>query len=67
VEFYHKKNATSEILILLNHTGESQEINISSKNNIHLKNVKTDLDLGKGKDFNVKLKPAEVLFLWLKR
>jgi len=63
VEFYHKKNATSEILILLNHTGEIQETMIISKNNVHLKNMQNDQDLGKGKEFNVKLKPAEVLFL----
>jgi hypothetical protein len=63
VELYHKKNDKSEIIILLNHTDKVQETNIISKNVIRLKNMKNKVELGKGMEFSVKLKAAEVLFL----
>lgn len=63
VEFYHKKNEKVEMLILLNHTDKYQETNIKSKQLIHLTNRKNSEDAGIGKDFNIRLKPAEVLFL----
>jgi hypothetical protein len=51
------------MIILLNHTDKVQETNIISKNVIRLKNKKNKVELGKGMEFNVKLKPAEVMFL----
>ncbi|MDO9255673.1 MAG: hypothetical protein Q7U54_09185 [Bacteroidales bacterium] len=63
VELYHKKNDKSEMIILLNHTDKIQETNIISKNVIRLKNIKNKVDMGKGMEFSVKLKPAEVMFL----
>jgi len=63
VEFYHKKNEKKELIILLNHTDKTQETNIISKKTIHLKNMKNKADMGIEKEFNVKLKAAEVLFL----
>jgi hypothetical protein len=63
VEFYHKKNDKTELIILLNHTDKVQETNIISKQAIHLKNMKSKADLGTEKTFNVKLDAAEVMFL----
>lgn len=63
IEFYHKKNNKTEMIILLNHTDKTQETNIISKQAIHLKNMKSKVDLGTEKEFNVKLKAAEVMFL----
>ena len=63
IEFYHKKNDKTELIILLNHTDKIQETNIVSKKAILLKNMKSNVDLGTEKEFNVKLKPAEVMFL----
>lgn len=67
VEFYHKKNEKTELLILLNHTNTSRETNITSKNPISLKSMRGNEDFGKGREFTLKLKPAEVLFLEVKR
>ena len=63
IEFYHKKNDKKELIILLNHTDKTQETNIISKKTIHLKNMKNKADIGIEKEFNVNLKPAEVMFL----
>lgn len=67
VEFYHKKNEKTELIILLNHTDVYRETNIISKNFISLKNMRNNEALGKRKEFNLKLKPSEVLFLKVKR
>jgi hypothetical protein len=63
IEFYHKKNNETEMIILLNHTDMFQETSILSKNTIRLINMKNKADLGTEKEFYVKLKPGEVLFL----
>jgi len=63
IEFYHKKNDKTELIILLNHTDKVQETNIISKHAIHLKSMKSKVDLGTEREFNVKLKAAEVMFL----
>jgi hypothetical protein len=67
VEFYHKTNEKTELLILLNHTNTSRETNIISKNPISLKSMRGNEDFGKGREFTLKLKPAEVLFLEVER
>ncbi len=67
VEFYHKKNATAEIIILLNHTDKYQETNIVSQKKISLKNMRKDGNFSKSTLFNIRLKPAEVLFLEVER
>ena len=63
VEFYHKKNNKTELIILLNHTDKLQETSIISKQAIKLKNSRSGEDLGNGKEFNIRIKPAEVMFL----
>jgi len=67
VEFYHKKNEKTEIIILLNHTGVFQETNIVSLKSVTLKNMRNHEKLGESKEFNLKLKPSEVLFLEVER
>ncbi|NEW81450.1 MAG: cellulase family glycosylhydrolase [Mariniphaga sp.] len=67
VEFYHKSNAKEEMLILLNHTYENQATNIISKKAILLKDRQNGEVIGKGTEFNISLKPAEVLFLMVER
>ncbi len=63
IEFYHKKNDKTELIILLNHTDKIQETSITSKQVINLINMKSKVDLGTEKEFSVKLKAAEVMFL----
>lgn len=67
IEFYHKINDKSEIIILINHTNSFQETAISSKALISLKGMRTDDYLAKAKEFQLKLKPAQVLFLQVNR
>jgi hypothetical protein len=67
IEFYHKKNSQTEMIILLNHTDLVQETNIVSQSDIQLKNMKNNILIGSGSTFNLKLKPAEVLFLNIER
>lgn len=63
IELYHKKNEQEEIVMLLNHSYENQETNLSSINHITIKNRQTGEYIGVGKEFTIKLKPAGVLFL----
>ncbi len=67
IEFYHKKNNKTEMIILLNHTDKAQETNIVSQSPIQLKDMQTNLLIGSGSTFSIKLKPAEVLFLTIER
>ena len=67
VEFYHKKNGKTEMIILLNHTDKVQETSIISKQAIRLKNMKSKVDMGTETEFNVRLKPSEVMFLTIER
>ncbi len=63
VELFHKKNQEKEIIILLNHSYNYQETIVKSLKNISLKNIKTQELFQNSDQFEVKLKPAEVLFL----
>jgi hypothetical protein len=63
VEFFHKKNESQEMIILINHSYNNQETNINSQKTIGLINKKTGENMGRGKEFSIRLKPAEVLFL----
>ena len=67
VEFYHKKNEKTELIILLNHTDVYRETSIVSRKAISLKNIRSNENFGKSKDFSLKLKPSEVLFLEVER
>ena len=67
IELYHKKNEKEEIVILLNHSFENQETNLISKNSLTLKNRNNGDLIGNGKEFIIRLKPAEVLFLKLEK
>ena len=63
VELYHKKNKEKEIIILLNHSYNYQETVIKSLKNIRIKNMITNDLLQNANQFELRLKPAEVLFL----
>ncbi len=67
VEFFHKKNQKQEMLILLNHSYQDQSTHIHSQNPILLKDKQTAEALGKGTEFSLSLKPAEVRFLMVER
>ena len=67
IEFYHKKNDKKELIILLNHTDLVQETNIFSQSPVQLNDMKTNILIGSGSAFSIKLNPAEVLFLTIKR
>jgi len=67
VEFFHKKNELKEIIVLINHSNDNQETTISSKTVIRLTNTKTSEKLPGSKEFTVRLKPAEALFLTISR
>jgi len=67
VEFFHKKNQTQEIIVLINHSNAYQETVIKSKQTIQLENIRTKEEFGHGKEFSLRLKPAEVLFLSISR
>jgi hypothetical protein len=63
IEFFHKKNDNKEMIILINHSYSFQPANLLSKQTIQLQNWKTGKAIGEGKDFNISLSPAEVMFL----
>lgn len=63
VEFYHKKNEKKEMIILLNHTDVYRETTITSMKTVSLKNMRNGDLFSSSKEFNIRLKPAEVLFL----
>jgi len=67
VEFYHKSNEKEEMIILLNNTYENQPTNIISKQPILLKDRQNGKVIGNGTEFNLSLKPAEVMFLMVER
>jgi len=62
VEFFHKKNQTQEMIVLINHSNTYQETVIKSKQPIQLKNKRTNEKFGQGNECSLRLKPAEVLF-----
>jgi hypothetical protein len=67
VEFFHKKKGTQEIIVLINHSNAYQETVVKSKRPIQLKNMRTNEEFDQSKEFSVRLKPAEVLFLTINR
>lgn len=58
VEFFHKKNGTQEIIVLINHSNASQETVIKSKRTIQLKNKRTNEEFDQSKEFFCSLKTS---------
>lgn len=61
VEMYLKKNDHQTILMLLNHSGQYQNVTVKSGKIINLTNFETQANIGTGKEIILTLKPAEVV------
>ncbi len=63
VEFYHKSRGGEELFVLINHSGEFQDVLIQSGKPLTLADFATGQVIGSGTSFPFRMEPAGVLFL----
>jgi hypothetical protein len=67
VEFYHKRNEKTEVIVLINHTDFYRETNFFSRSPVSFRNLRSNEKLACSVEFNLKLRPSEVVFLEVQR
>jgi hypothetical protein len=63
VEFYQKSRGSEEMFVLINHSGEFQDVLLQSRKSLTLTDYTTGQVLGSGTSFPFRLEPAGAMFL----